>query len=273
MELQNQLKLAHKCLQQEVGDNFNLNSIASQGNGSNWRGRAQQILALQQKVQELKEKLDICEQRNSSNVMFNEVLGDKTELCDMGVASSVISSYSAASYERPSIRKTEILHRAKVDGLEKEINSLKTQLENQNSKILALKVRNKTLNDDILRYKMKATTLEEKGDCNSVSMANINDQIQENKSKYERRIESLTAELHNLTRLREEDNLKYELLDKKFIKQQILLNDKFKLIEELDLVNKKLEDDLKAICGDFLFSCRELRKVCLNNFSNKIISI
>lgn len=262
VELQNQLKLAQKCLQLEIGDNFNLNILASQTSGSNWRGRAQQILTLQQKVQELKEKLELYEQRGgSSNAMYHEGIGDKGELCDMGVASSVVSGYSAASFDRPSIRRNEILHRAKVEGLEKEINNLKAQIEDQRSKILALKVRNKTLNDDILRYKMKASSLEEQSDCNSLNMATINDRIQENKSKYERRIEALSSELETLTKLREEDIVKGELLEKKFVEHEEMLFSKDAIIDELNATNKKLEDDLKAICGDFLFSCRELRKV------------
>lgn len=52
------MKTANKILQQELGDSFT--SIQSLSNGqSNWRGRAQQILSLQQKNSELLEKLSL----------------------------------------------------------------------------------------------------------------------------------------------------------------------------------------------------------------------
>lgn len=55
IELKNELKIANKVLQQEVGDNFvSVQSFTSQ---TNWRGRAQQIINLQQKNTELQEKV------------------------------------------------------------------------------------------------------------------------------------------------------------------------------------------------------------------------
>lgn len=44
-----------KALASEVGDNFSIHNITSEG----WRGRAQQICNLQQKVSELSEKLSL----------------------------------------------------------------------------------------------------------------------------------------------------------------------------------------------------------------------
>lgn len=55
IELKNELKLANKVLQQELGDSFiSLQSFTSQ---TNWRGRAQQIINLQQKNTELQDKV------------------------------------------------------------------------------------------------------------------------------------------------------------------------------------------------------------------------
>lgn len=54
MQLKSDLKLANKLLQQEIGETFeNMQNNAN----SNWRGRAQIICDLQQKVRELKDKL------------------------------------------------------------------------------------------------------------------------------------------------------------------------------------------------------------------------
>jgi len=55
-QLKNELKIAHKCIQQEVGENVNYTQILA-GN-SNWRGRAQQIAMLQSKIVELRDRFD-----------------------------------------------------------------------------------------------------------------------------------------------------------------------------------------------------------------------
>lgn len=56
VRLKNDLKLANKLLQQEIGDNFDTMQTMV-NNGCNWRGRAQIICDLQQKNNELREKL------------------------------------------------------------------------------------------------------------------------------------------------------------------------------------------------------------------------
>lgn len=56
MQLKNDLKAATKILRQEIGESFEgLQSLVNMT--PNWRGRAQVICDLQQKVLELKEKL------------------------------------------------------------------------------------------------------------------------------------------------------------------------------------------------------------------------
>lgn len=58
MKLKNELKLANKILLHELGDNFiSLQNYAT--NGANWRGRAQQIISLQQKNSELLERISV----------------------------------------------------------------------------------------------------------------------------------------------------------------------------------------------------------------------
>uniref|UniRef100_T1JP69 Coiled-coil domain-containing protein 13 n=1 Tax=Strigamia maritima TaxID=126957 RepID=T1JP69_STRMM len=53
--LKKDLKMAHKVLQQEVGDGVTIQTALS---GTGWRGRAQQILSLQNKISELKDQLE-----------------------------------------------------------------------------------------------------------------------------------------------------------------------------------------------------------------------
>ena len=55
-QLKNELKIAQKCLQQEIGENVNIAQLMC--GSSNWRGRAQQIAMLQSKIADLKDKLE-----------------------------------------------------------------------------------------------------------------------------------------------------------------------------------------------------------------------
>uniref|UniRef100_A0A1B0G371 Coiled-coil domain-containing protein 13 n=1 Tax=Glossina morsitans morsitans TaxID=37546 RepID=A0A1B0G371_GLOMM len=274
IELHNQLKLAQKCLQQEIGEHVNINILANHSNGSNWRGRAQQILHLQQKVQELKERLEVSESPFNPNKTFSSPSVPETQDSNGSVsegaestatptstpAPSVMSNLSLGFYERPTVRRTELQHRLKVEGLEKEIANLKSQLEEQRGKILALKVRNKTLNDEILRYKMKTNSLEEQTDFNTINVATMNDKLNQQKFLYEKRIDELHREVSIVVKQREQAELKEEHMQRKYEEIKLLMNGKDEYIEELKAVVKKLETDLKAVCGEYLFSCRELRK-------------
>lgn len=55
LQLRQELKVAQRALSNEIGENVTIQSLVAQG--SNFRGRAQQIIHLQQKVTELTEKL------------------------------------------------------------------------------------------------------------------------------------------------------------------------------------------------------------------------
>lgn len=276
-ELQNQLKLAQRCLQQEIGENFNLATMASQTQNSNWRGRAQQIIHLQQKVHELKGRLEIVDRQYAEGnpITFSHDDITHADLGDSNTAksgarsavghaeASVASNVSATSFDRYNtvVRKTEILHRAKVEGLEKEIASLKAQLEEQRGKVLALKVRNKTLNDEVLKYKVKANSLEEQTDYNGLNLANINEKMNVQRYHYESRLEEMARQLNDLKRIHKDGAFREEELGLKLENMENLIQSKETHIEELNHTIKRLETDLKALSGGFLFSCRELRKV------------
>ncbi|KAL3286756.1 hypothetical protein HHI36_001249 [Cryptolaemus montrouzieri] len=62
IQLKNELKVANKYLQQEVGDTFE--NINNNKNSRSWRGRAQIICDLQQKNQELREKLKLYQRKS-----------------------------------------------------------------------------------------------------------------------------------------------------------------------------------------------------------------
>lgn len=228
MELNSQLKLAQKCLQQEIGENFNLNLLAAQGSSSNWRGRAQQILHLQNKIKELQDRLETKEQ-NGRNLEFT--------------TSPICCSDSFGSIERPNVRKTEIQHRNKVETLEKEIVNLKSELEEQLSKILALKVRNKILNDEILQFKMQSSTLKEQTEFNNINVETMNERLNQQKSYYEKRLDEMSKEKDKLFKEIKEMTINKDYLDEKIKELETCIMEKDGTIEESNLLVKKLEQD------------------------------
>lgn len=68
VQLKNDLKIAGKLLQQEVGESFD--ALRSTANcNSNWRGRSQIICDLQQKNIELKEKLKQLQEKGKQTIV------------------------------------------------------------------------------------------------------------------------------------------------------------------------------------------------------------
>ncbi|KAH8322819.1 hypothetical protein KR059_007595 [Drosophila kikkawai] len=271
-ELQNQLKLAQKCLQHEIGgDAINVNILANNLNQANWRGRAQQILTLTQKVQELKARLDSSEDRSLAGGGTDYVpvpMGsdlDKVHSSPRSCHASLGGGDGAgttAPFDRftPGVRKSEILHRAKVEALEKEIVNLQAQLEDQRSKILALKVRNKTLNEDLIKYKIRSSELEEQTDYNGVNIDTMNDKLSKQRQQYESRMDDTRAELIRVTEERDTVRRQMEELSSMHLELQTVVKQKEVDIAGLQEMAKKLEMDLRAVTGGFLFSCREFRK-------------
>ncbi|GAB1598060.1 coiled-coil domain-containing protein 13-like, partial [Argonauta hians] len=63
--MKQELKLANKVICQEVGEGSNIHSLLAEN--STWKGRAQQIIALQQKVCDLKQNLKQLQAKVSNN--------------------------------------------------------------------------------------------------------------------------------------------------------------------------------------------------------------
>lgn len=114
--LKNELKLAHKYLQQEIGEDFDLAQVLS--GKSKWRGRAQQIKKLQTRIIDLNEKLG-----NSINSVTN-------------VSPRLPSKLSE------SFRKAEMA-------------SAKQELENWKTFCVTTKTQNKNLAAKVDKYKFK----------------------------------------------------------------------------------------------------------------------
>ncbi|XP_062128088.1 coiled-coil domain-containing protein 13 [Drosophila sulfurigaster albostrigata] len=282
-ELQNQLKLAQKCLQHEVGESVNINLLANNLNNATWRGRAQQIISLQQKLQELKARLDNFENGADRVDYMPITLGSEGDLASSsgtrvtprnakhsihspgrGSATASLGGGDAgvASFDRftPGVRKSEILHRAKVEALEKQIVGLQAQLEEQRNRTLALKVRNKTLNDEMLKYKTRTAELEEQTDGNGLNASTLNDKLKSQRVQYETRLDDMRNDAIRITEERDIARRQMDELSGMNLELETELKQKTHCIAGLEEMIKKLETDLRAVTGGFLFSCREFRK-------------
>ncbi|KAH8379867.1 hypothetical protein KR009_007756, partial [Drosophila setifemur] len=265
-ELQTQLKLAQKCLQHEIGESCNINILANNLNQANWRGRAQQILTLSQKVQELKDRLASYEERAAERTEYAPVaIGSDLDLAHTSLRTgnqALGAGDGGATFDRftPGVRKSEILHRAKVEALEKDIVALQSQLEDQRNKTLALKVRNKTLNDEMVKYKMRSNELEEQTDYNGINMNTMNERLNRQRQQYEVRMDEMRAEMIRVTEERDISRRQMEELSGMHLELETVIRQKDVSLNGLQEMVKKLEMDLRALSGGFLFSCREFRK-------------
>ncbi|CAG9800376.1 unnamed protein product [Chironomus riparius] len=228
LQLKNELKIAHKCLQHEIGtDSVNFSQILN--STSNWRGRAQQIQMLQSKIAELRDKLENTE----------------------------TDSFDANSLP---LRRMESVRKHEIDSLTKELDDCKNELDDLKYKVSALKIRNKNLSEEANNYKFKTLDLMEKSRNDDDYIKCLNERISMVKYECEHKITEMEKEMTKMREMCDDSKLEVEKLTCDLENASQLLSDKDRDISSLKSLNEDLENNLRNISGDFLFSCRNMSK-------------
>ncbi|XP_071103198.1 coiled-coil domain-containing protein 13-like [Haliotis cracherodii] len=149
--LKQELKIQHKVLQQEVGENVNVQSLLNSNSG--WRGRAQQVLTLQNKIEDLKTQLDSARGRSGKDGSLEDQMLGRT---------SARRRTQDEKYKE-ELRKVEKDRKEAQERAASELKALEEDHSALKNKMDACKARNKVLSNETKSLKQQIQTLLEKG--------------------------------------------------------------------------------------------------------------
>ncbi|CAH1406104.1 unnamed protein product [Nezara viridula] len=197
-----EIKLLNKALASEVGDNFSIHNVTSEG----WRGRAQQICSLQQKVSELSEKLSL------------------TSIPSIEKSVSAVQSFEKSQ------------DKERIASLSKELEELKVQLSETKSKGDQARARVNVLSADISVLRTKYETLVSKNDEDNKLINTLTNKLAHISQKnHEKELHLVRAHDDQLAALNTE--LKQE---------KVKTDQLQKIVTERDARIKKIEEKLQA---------------------------
>ena len=139
--LKQDLRVAHKVLAKEVGEGVSVGELVSGVSG--WRGRAQQIITLQNRVSELRQQLERVRQENG-----RPIATEGTSRVD--------------ARQKATIQKLERERKKTLGESRLELESLQAEYVKVQQQCGALRARNKTLTADVKSMKSRLVTLLEK---------------------------------------------------------------------------------------------------------------
>ncbi|XP_064644578.1 coiled-coil domain-containing protein 13-like [Lineus longissimus] len=159
--LKQELQKAHKIITQEVGDGVNIQGLLTQT--SQWKGRAQQVMLLQKKVNEL--RLELTHYKLSGTTASEVSLDDEF----MGSSASLVGrtktgSVTSSEYRNvDTIRKLEKERKETQERAVAELKALEEDYTQLKQKFDASKARHKVLTNENKSLKQQMQTLLEKG--------------------------------------------------------------------------------------------------------------
>ncbi|KAL2738747.1 coiled-coil domain-containing protein 13 isoform X1 [Vespula squamosa] len=198
--LKQEFNKAQKLLCSEVGENVTVTGLSSQLGG--WRGRAEQIQLLQQKISELQLKLSEYD--------------------------GTVKGSSATSLERKNLanlRNAEKERRQQIENSAKELRQAEVALETYKRKLEASKARIKVLENELNTTKANIAVLNEKRYHDDHLIEALNSRLKSAENKYQER----EMDIKN-----KEDKLERESI--------VLKNDLQAAQIQIDRLTRKLEE-------------------------------
>ncbi|XP_026824385.1 coiled-coil domain-containing protein 13 [Ooceraea biroi] len=182
--LRQEINKAQKLLCSEVGENVRITALSSVPGG--WRGRAEQIRSLQQKVAELQIRLSDHERSQKE--------------------------FSSASLERQNLtnfRVAEKERRQQIENMAKEFRQAEVALETSKRKLDAAKARMKVLENELSVAKGNIAMLNEKRSHDDRLIDALNERLKIVEVRYQEREVEVQNKEHKIER--ENANIKNEL--------------------------------------------------------------
>ncbi|XP_041987953.1 coiled-coil domain-containing protein 13 isoform X2 [Aricia agestis] len=170
LELKNDILVATKILQQEIGDKF-INIKDLQNDLAGWKGRAQQIVLLQAKIQELEEKLN-------GNQKDNIEVKGKDHI--------------------QKIREYELKRKNEVDLAMRELDRVKQENFELKRKLDGSRCRIRNLECDIGMFRQKIQTFTEKSQHDDLLVSEQRNQIKNLELHYEELLKENTNKMYKL---------------------------------------------------------------------------
>ncbi|XP_037295936.1 coiled-coil domain-containing protein 13 isoform X2 [Manduca sexta] len=205
LELKNDILIATKILQQELGDKFT--SIKElQNDLAGWKGRAQQILLLQARVSELEDKLN-----GKHKDLIEAKRKDQSQI----------------------IREIEMKRKKEADQAIKELESLRAENQELKKKLDGAKCRIKNLECDATLIRQKMQTFLEKSNHDDMLINEQRNQIKSSELYYQEILKENTTKMNKMNSEMGEYQKLIKNTDAKIDALRKQANEKSAKIEEL----------------------------------------
>ncbi|XP_054751621.2 coiled-coil domain-containing protein 13-like [Lytechinus pictus] len=208
--MKQELKVCHKVLSNEIGDNVNIQSLLNQPSG--WKGRAQQILLLQKKVERLKSQTNQVQNMRpdtelslEDRFMTMDITGDGLGMSPLSAPVQRTSKPSIDEKQRNRVRQLEKEKREAKERVSNDLKALEEDHARLKNKMDACKARNKVLSEEIKGLKQQVARCMDKGrhddeliEALLKQQSQLKQSLDELGNKEKQNVEHQVREHHNL---------------------------------------------------------------------------